>query len=117
MQGALGLGFEMRIAVVIHELDRLPVHRLVEDVAVAGGRRKVFAELFLYEGLVIPNRYRMRVIELDAHALERNGVPRLIGHVGGIVRDFDVFEHLAHRNGQAAIAPLPNSFGMPVSIL
>ena len=99
MQGALGLGFEMRIAIVIHELDGLPVHRLIEDVAVTGSRRKVLAELFLYERLVVPNRYRMRVIELDAHALKRNGVPGLIGHVGRIVRDFNVLEHLAHRDG------------------
>ena len=117
MQNALGLGFKMRIAVVIHELYGLSVHRLIEDVIIAGGRLKVLAELFLYEGLVVPNRYRMRVIELDAHALERNGVPRRIGHIVGIARDLNVFEHLAHGDGQAAIAPLPNSFGMPVSIL
>ena len=41
----------------------------------------------------------MRVIELDAHALERNGVPRLIGHVVGIAGDLNVLEHLAHRDG------------------
>ena len=107
----------MRIAVVIHELDGLSVHRLVKDVTVAGGRRKVLAELFLYERLIVPNRYRMRVIELDAHTLERNGVPRLIGHVGRIVRDFNVLEHFAHRDGQAAIAPLPNSFGLSLAVL
>ena len=74
----------MRIAVVIHELYGLSVHRLIEDVTVAGGGRKVLAELFLYERLVVPNRYRMRVIELNAHALERNGLPRLVGHVVGV---------------------------------
>ena len=107
----------MRIAVVIHELYGLSVHRLIEDVIIAGGRLKVLAELFLYEGLVVPNRYRMRVIELDAHTLERNGLPWLIDHIVRVAGDFNVLEHLAHRNGQAAIAPLPNSFGMPVSIL
>ena len=117
MQGALGLGFKMRIAVIIYELDGLSVHRLVKDITVAGSRRKVLAELFLYEGLVAPDRYRMRVIELDAHALERNGVPGFIGHVGRIVRDFNALEHFAHRNGQAAIAPLPHSFGLSLAVL
>ena len=89
----------MRIAVVIHELDGLSVHRLVKDVTVAGGRRKVLAELFLYERLIVPNRYRMRVIELDAHALERNGLPWLIDHIVRVAGDFNVLEHLAHGDG------------------
>ena len=99
MQGALGLGFKMRIAIVIHEFDGLSVHRLVKDITIAGSRRKVLAELFLYERLVVPNRYRMRVIELDAHALERNGLPRLIDHIVRVARDLNVLEHLSHRDG------------------
>ena len=106
----------MRIAVVIHELDGLSVHRLIEDVAVAGSRRKVLAKFFLNKSLVVPNRYRMRVIELDAHALERNGVPRRIGHVVGVARDLNVLEYLTYGDGQAAIAPHPNRFGISLAV-
>ena len=99
MQNALGLGFKMRIAVVIHELYGLSVHRLIEDVAIAGGRRKVLAHLACQERLVVANGQRMWVLKVDTHALERNLFPRLIGHLVGITRDLNPLEHLAHGDG------------------
>ena len=107
----------MCVAVVIHQLYGLSVHRVIEDVAVAGGRRKVFAELFRYEGFVVAVHRRMRILKRDAHALERNDVTLLIGHLVGITRDLNLLEHLAHGDGKATIAALPNLFRVAAFVL
>ena len=59
----------------------------------------------------------MRILKRDAHALERNGVTLLIGHLVGITRDLNLLKHLAHGDGQAAIATLPNLFGATACVL
>ena len=105
------------VAVVIHQLYGLSVHRAIEDVAVTGSRRKVLAELFLYEGFVVAIHRRMRILKRDAHALERDLFSLLIGHLVGITRDLNLLEHLAHRDRQAAIATLPDLFRVAAFVL
>ena len=56
LQVARGIRDETRVAIVIYQLYGRAVHRLVKDVAVAGGSCKVFAEFFLYESFIDPNR-------------------------------------------------------------
>ena len=118
LQVVFGLGFEMRIAVVVGQLHGSAVHSgRIEGIAVGGARLEVLSELALYKRLVIPDRYRMGIYELDVHALERDGLPRLVGHVVRVVRDLDLLEHLAHGDGQAAVAALPDLLGTSVAIL
>ena len=107
----------MCVAIVIHQLYGFSVQRLVEDITIAGSRRKVLAELFLYEGLVVAIHRRMRILKRDAHALERDLFSLLIGHLVGIARDLNLLKHLAHGNGQAAIATFPDLFGAATFVL
>ena len=59
----------------------------------------------------------MRILKRDAHALERDLFPLLIGHLVGVARNLYLLEYLTHGDGQATIAALPNLFRVAAFVL
>ena len=117
LQAALAVRDKARVAIVIHQLYGFSVHRLIEDVAIAGGRREVLAHLARQERLVVANGQRMGVLKVDTHALERDLFPLLIGHLVGIARDLDFLKHLTHGDRKYSVAALPYLLRTTASVL